>query len=70
MFAFRAAGFIAIEDARLVARGEDVVVGEVDLESRNPGQRAGGGSDLGGVVGEGGEVVTEECAGAGETISR
>ena len=35
------------EHVRAVAGGEDVVVGEVDLEPRDAGERAGGRADLG-----------------------
>ena len=45
------------EDVGLVARGEDVPGAEVDLVARDAGQRARGGADLGGEVGEGREVV-------------
>ena len=58
------------EDAGLVARGEDVVVREVDLEGGDAGERSGRGPDLGRVVGERREVVPEEGAGAREAISR
>ena len=47
------------EHVRLVARREDVVVGEVDLEAGDARQRAGGRADLGGEVGQRREVVAE-----------
>ena len=47
------------EHVRLVARREDVVVGEVELEAGDAGQRAGGRADLGGIVRERREVVPE-----------
>ncbi len=46
------------EDVGLVSRGEDVPGTDVDLVARDAGQRARGGADLGGEVGEGGEVVS------------
>jgi hypothetical protein len=49
--ALRAAGFMATSTGR-VAGGEDVVVGDVDLEGRDPGQGAGRGPDLGREVGK------------------
>ena len=48
------------EHVGLVARREDVVVGEVHLEAGDAGQRAGRRADLGGEVREGGEVVADE----------
>ena len=45
-----------------VAGRQDVVVGEVDLEGRDAGERAGGGADLGREVREGREVVADERA--------
>ena len=42
-----------------VTGGEDVVVGEVHLERRHPGQRALGRADLGGEVGQRRQVVAE-----------
>ena len=45
------------QDVGLVARREDVVVGEVDLEAGDAGQRAGRRADLGGEVRQRGEVV-------------
>jgi hypothetical protein len=47
------------EHLGVVARGEDVAVGEVDLEARHARKRPGGGPDLGGVVREGRQVVAE-----------
>ena len=47
------------EDVGGVARREDVVVGEVDLERRDARQRALGGADLGREVGQRREVVAE-----------
>ena len=53
-----------------VPRGGDVVVGDVDLERRDAGQGAGGGSDLGREVGEGGQVVPQQGRGGGEPVTR
>jgi hypothetical protein len=53
----------------LVARREDVVVGEVELEPGHTRQRAGGRADLGGKVGEGGEVVARERRLRGEAAT-
>ena len=52
-----------------VARGGDVVVGDVDLERRHPGQGPGRGPDLGREVGEGGQVVPEQGRGGGEAVA-
>ena len=48
------------EDVRRVARREDVVVGEVELEAGDARQRAGGRADLGGEVGQRRDVVAEQ----------
>ena len=48
------------EDVRGVAGREDVVVGEVDLETGHPGQRARRSADLRREVGKRREVVSEE----------
>jgi hypothetical protein len=45
------------QHVRVVARREDVARGEVDLERGHAGGRAGGGADLGGEVGQRGQVV-------------
>ena len=58
------------EDARLVARREDVVVREVDLESGHAGKRTGGRTDLGGEVGKRREIVPEDGRLAREAIAR
>ena len=58
------------EDVRLVARRQDVVVGEVDLEARDAGQRACWRTDLCREVGQRREVVPEEGRLARETITR
>jgi hypothetical protein len=44
-----------------VARCHHVVVGEVQLEARDAGQRALRGTDLGREVGQGGQVVAESA---------
>ena len=52
-----------------VAGGGDVVVGDVDLERRDAGQRAGRGPDLGGELRQGGQIVAEQGAGRGEPVA-
>ena len=52
-----------------VARGEDVVVGEVHLERRDAGQRALGRADLGGEVRQRHQVVAERRRLLGEPVS-
>ena len=52
-----------------VAGGQDVVVGEVHLERRHPGERALGGADLGGEVGERRQVVAEAGRLLGEAVA-
>src|SRR5581483_4955010 len=54
---------------RRPAGGEDVVVGDVDLEGRHAGHRPGRGPDLRRVVRQGGEVVAEEGARRGEPVT-
>ncbi len=58
------------EDVRRVARREDVVVGEVELEARHARERAGGRADLGREVRERREVVSEQGGLAREAVSR
>ena len=58
------------EHARLVAGREDVVVGEVDLEAGDAGERAGRRADLGREVGERREVVPEDGRLAREAVAR
>ncbi len=58
------------EHVRLVARREDVVVGEVHLEAGDTGQRARGRADLGGVVGERREIVAHHRRLAREPVTR
>ena len=52
-----------------VARRDDVVVGDVDLERRHPGDRAGRRPDLGRVVRHRGQVVAEDRAHVGEAVA-
>ena len=52
-----------------VARGQDVVVGEVDLERRDPGQRALRGADLGREVRQRHQVVAEDGRLLGEPVA-
>ena len=58
------------EHARLVARREDVVVGEMDLEARHTGQRPGRRADLRREVGKRREVVPEDRRLAREAVTR
>ena len=58
------------QDIRRVARGEDVVVGEVDLEAGDAGEGAGGSPDLGREVRQRGDVVAELGRLGGEPVSR
>ena len=67
--AFRAAGFMATSTLGASPGRGDVVVGDVDLEGRHPGQRAGRGPDLGREVGEGGQVVAEQGRRGGEAVA-
>ena len=48
------------EDVRSVARGENVVIGEVELEARHARQRARRSPDLCRKIGESGQVVSEQ----------
>ncbi|SHV15158.1 Uncharacterised protein [Mycobacteroides abscessus subsp. abscessus] len=52
-----------------VARGEDVVVGNLNLERGDTGQRALRGADLGRVIRLGCEVVAEDRSLGGESVS-
>ena len=58
------------QHVRRVARRQDVVVGEVELEAGDARQRAGGGADLGGEVRQRREVVAEQGGLAGEAVAR
>ena len=58
------------EDIRRVARGEDVVVGEMELKARDAWKRAGRRPDLSRKVGKGGEVVPEHRRLRGEAAAR
>jgi hypothetical protein len=57
------------EDVGTVARGQDVVIGEVQLERRDAGQRAGRSPDLSGEVGQRRQVVAEGGGLLGEPIA-
>ena len=57
------------EDVGRVTRRRDVVVGDVDLEGRHPGQRPRRGPDLGRELGQRGQVVAQPGADAGEPVS-
>ena len=67
--AFSAAGFIATRTSGRSPGGQDVVVGEVQLEGRDAGQRALRGADLGREVREGREVVAEDRGLLGEPVA-
>jgi len=58
------------EDVRRVARREDVVVGEMQLEARDAGERARGRADRGREVRHDGQVVAEDRGLMGEPVSR
>ena len=57
------------ENVGSVAGSQDVVVGEVQLERRDPRQGARRGANLGREVGESGEVVAEGCRLLGESVA-
>ncbi len=57
------------QDVGRIAGGGDVVVGDVDLEGGDAGQRARRRPDLGRKVRHGGQVVAEHGAGAREPIA-
>ena len=67
--AFRAAGFMATSTLGMVAGRQDVVVGDVDLEGRDPRQGARRGPDLGREVRQRGQVVAEQRRGVGEAVT-
>ena len=69
MFAFSAAGFIATSTSGRVARREDVVVGEVQLEARHARQGARGRADLGREVRQRRQVVAERRRLRGEPVA-
>ena len=52
-----------------VARGHDVVVGEMELEGRDTGQGAGWRADLSGEVGQGRQVVAQAGGLGGEPVT-
>ena len=53
-----------------VTGGQDVVVGEVDLERRHAREGALRGADLGGEVRQGDQVVAEDCRLLREPVAR
>ena len=57
------------KDVGTVARGQDVVVGDLNLERRNAGQCALWGADLGWVIGLGRKVVAEKRRFRGEPVA-
>ncbi len=57
------------QDVGAVARGEDVVVGDLDLEGRDAGQGALRSADLGGVIRLRGKVVAEQGRLGGEAVT-
>ena len=57
------------QHGRRVARGDDAVVGEVQLEGGDTGQGAGGGPDLGREVGQGRQAVAERRRLGGEPVA-
>src|SRR5690606_18714361 len=57
------------QDVRRVTRGEDVVVGEMQLEGRDTRQGAGGRADLRGEVRQGRQVVAERRGLRGEAVT-
>ena len=54
---FERGGVHGHEHIRLITGGGDVVIGEGELETRNPRQGPGGGADLRGEVGQGQQIV-------------
>ena len=67
--AFSAAGFIATSTFGASPGREDVARGEVDLERRDAGERAGRRADLGREVGQRREVVAEHRGRVGEAAA-
>ena len=57
------------ERVGFVAGGENLVLGERDLEAGDAGQRTGGRADFGGEVGQRREVVAEDRGGVGEAVA-
>ena len=57
------------EDVGAVARGQDVVVGNLDLERRDAGQRALRRADLGGVIRLRRKVIAEQRGLGGEPVT-
>ena len=69
MFALQRGRVHRHEHVRHVARREDVEVGDVDLEARHAGDRAGRGADLGREVRQRRQVVAEGGAHVGEAVA-
>ncbi len=57
------------EDVGGVARGEHVMIGELHLEARHPGEGPGGGADLCGKAGQRREVVAQRRGLGGEPVT-
>ncbi len=57
------------EDVGAVTRGQDVVVGDLNLERRHTGQRALWRADLGGVIRLRRKVIAEQCGLGGEAVA-
>ena len=68
-FGLQRRGVHGDEHVRLVARGDDVVIRDVHLERRHPGDRAGRGTDLGREVRHRRQVVAEHGADIGESVA-
>ncbi len=58
------------ENIGYVSGGMNVVVRDMDLKCRHPGDRSLGCTDFGREFGEGGNIVSDECAGGSKTITR
>ena len=67
---FEGGGVHGDEDVQVVARREHLVRGEVQLEGADASQRAGWRADLGGEVGQGGEIVARQRRLGGELRAR
>ncbi len=57
------------QDVGPVTRGQDVVVGDLNLERRHAGQRALWRADLGGVIRLRRKVIAEQCGLGGEPVT-
>ena len=65
---FERGGVHGDEHIRLITGGGDVVVGEGELETRDPRQSPGGGANLRGEVGQGQQIVAHPGGFGGEAI--